>query len=75
MPHSNRNWQRRWKVDLSTCTAVHDSGLVVRFREHPEGGWDGKPETLPPDLMDARKAYRLMREAGEVYKRELDRRN
>jgi hypothetical protein len=71
MSHPNRNWQRRWRVDLAACTAAHENGLVVRFREHPEGGWYGEPVALP-HMDDARYAARLMREAGEVYKKALD---
>lgn len=63
--HPNRNWRRRWVVDLAAQTATHESGLVVKFT-----GQDGEVivgiETLRPD-----NAARLMREAGEVYARKL----
>lgn len=71
--YSDHNWQRRWRVDLDARTALHESGLVVRFREHPDGGRCGELEKIPPGLMSAGKAARLMREAEEVYKHALDR--
>lgn len=75
------NFHRRWTVDLATNTARHESGMVVKFTPHPEGGWDGQPD---PDNASATFAIlsaqhgagnaaamlpRLMRESAEVFTR------
>jgi hypothetical protein len=31
MNHINRNWRRRWKLDIPAAAAVHESGARVRF--------------------------------------------
>lgn len=31
MTHKNRNWQRRWTVDLEAQTATHEDGWVFQF--------------------------------------------
>ncbi|MDR0528825.1 MAG: hypothetical protein LBG69_04355 [Zoogloeaceae bacterium] len=31
MNHENRNWQRRWKFFTETYTAVHETGIAVKF--------------------------------------------
>lgn len=77
--HSNRNWRRRWRVDLAARTATHQTGLVVTFREHPEGGWAEQSDNIngwfAKDPMNrAQIVARLIREAGDIYKEHLDRR-
>lgn len=85
MTGKHHGWQARWRVDLATCTATHDSGLVVRFRQVEPGVWDGEGEFSeewqrqaslrmknPADLQAH--AARLAREAGDVYQAELKRR-
>lgn len=86
MTGKHYNWHKRWQVDLSACTATHDSGLVVRFRQADESGaWDGKPEnseiwfekmksTMPPHDL-ASHVGRLMREAGDAYLWQLKKRH
>lgn len=79
--HPNRNWKRRWRVDLAQRTATHESGLVVQFAAEPdeEGGIDGQIIAGMPDLSrsadvaqtQAQRIARLLREAGEIYQREL----
>ena len=53
MPHQNRNWQRRWKVDFETQTAAHDDGWVFKFAKIDDGVFDGRliaqPENLTPE--------------------------
>lgn len=81
------NWHQRWKVDLSACTATHDSGLVVRFTQADDDphAWDGSSDnaeawfaklkgTMPPNDI-ANHAARLMREAGEAYQWQLQKRH
>lgn len=82
MTSKHYGWQRMWRVDLSTCTATHDSGLVVRFKQTAPGVWDGEGEATPEWQEEARKRMnpadmqrhlaRLMREAGDIYKAALD---
>lgn len=84
MAGKHHGWQARWRVDLSTCTATHDSGLVFRFRQTEPGIWDGEGEFSeewaaaarqrmnPSDLQ--KHAARLAREAGDVYQAELRKR-
>jgi hypothetical protein len=62
MNHPNRNWQRRWTVDFSACTATHDSGLVVRFAAHP----DAQRMSVEPSHLANQ---RLLDEASRLWKR------
>jgi hypothetical protein len=77
--NSPLHWQRHWTVDLDACEARHDSGLIVHYTRDAEG-WSG----VSPNIQEwfaqnpverAKIAARLLREAGEVYKRALDERN
>ena len=74
-----RKWHTHWLVDLTACTATHDSGLVVKFAkaEVDPSTLDGKPvntdewlakikDTMPPDDL-ASHTSRLFREAGDAY--------
>ncbi len=77
MTGKHYNWHKRWQVDLNTCRATHDSGLVFEFTRDGQGEWTGQPLNLdesqdeqlkrmpPPDL--AKHARRLAREAGGTY--------
>lgn len=80
-------WHKHWQVDLSACTATHDSGLVVRFTraEDDPHAWDGSAVnaqewfsgikgTMPPQDA-ANHAARLLREAGEAYQWQLKKRH
>jgi hypothetical protein len=86
MTGKHYGWHRRWIVDLAACTATHDSGLIVRAVRSPAGDatdfrpanldeWQNKMlATMPlPNLVAH--AKRLMREAVEVYQRELAKRH
>lgn len=85
MTGKNYSWHKRWAVDLATCTATHDSGLVFSFAKAGSGEWEGRPVNLDewqdrelqrmplPDL--AKHAKRLAREAGEAYLYQLKRRH
>lgn len=87
MTGKHYNWHKRWTVDLSACTATHDSGLVVRFAQAVDDprAWDGTPvnseewfakikHTMPPQDL-ANHAARMMREAGEAYQWQLKKRH
>jgi hypothetical protein len=72
--HPNRNWRRRWKVDLAGCTATHQDGWVFAFAlaKGDNAAWDGKliaqpqlPDPLPPGF--AKTAARIAKEAGDLY--------
>lgn len=72
--HPNRNWRRRWVIDLAAMTATHDSGLVVQFRLAEDGGHNGEIVAGLPELSrsadvattQAQRLARLLREAGEM---------
>ena len=62
MNDPNRNWHRRWTVDLSTCTATHENGLTVRFAAHP----DAQRLSVLPDHLASQ---RLLDEGSQVWER------
>lgn len=35
MTNKHFNWHKRWTVDIEAASAIHDSGLVVRFLALP----------------------------------------
>lgn len=77
MPNHRPGWTKAWTIDLNTCEARHESGLVVVFEEDDEG-WFGtpKPGTEAALLRQgadaaAQMAARLMREAGDAYQKAL----
>lgn len=75
--HPNRNWRRRWVIDLAAMTATHDSGLVIQFRATDDGGYDGEIVAGLPELSrsadvaitQSQRLARLLREAGEMMRR------
>ena len=77
MPNHRPGWTKAWTIDLNTCEARHESGLVVAFEEDDDG-WLGtvKPGTEAGLLKHgaaaaAQMAARLMREAGDAYQKAL----
>lgn len=64
--HPNRGWRKRWRVDLSACTATHESGVVVKFERAQDGEFDGTV-TNQPDASDIAGLPRLLSEAGDIY--------
>ena len=81
--HPNRNWKRRWIVDPSTGTAVHESGLTTHFRKLPSGDWyvetANGPQTVAA-LTEAGESHaqvvveRWIWESNELLRRALARR-
>ena len=83
MTGKHYNFHRRWAVDLVKNTATHESGLMVTFTRHTDsgGGWDGAVTDANGNatfaILRAKHGAdnaaamlpRLMREAGEVFKR------
>lgn len=79
--HPNRGWRARWTVDAAQREARHGpSGLVVRFRPHPEGGWTGEAtnaQEIGAEILRvhgeraASMLARLMREAGEIFQEKI----
>jgi len=72
--HPNRNWKRRWTVDLAARTATHQDGWVFLFAAVPgeDGGIDGEclqhPALAGLNLQQlSRTASRIAREAREIY--------
>lgn len=69
--------REKWRVDLATNTATHDTGLILHFKpdETTPGAWDGLPTNFEDwqkrqgltvtDL--ARSLPRLMRLAGDAF--------
>jgi len=71
--HPNRNWRRRWTIDLTARTATHTDGWVFVFADpDADGGMDGTCRVqaditgLTGDEL-LRTATRIAREAGEAY--------
>ena len=73
-PHTNRNWRRRWSIDLVVGVARHDSGFAVRLTPLKSGAWEcipledaaGVKEPVTSDY--AGRKTRLMREALDLYR-------
>ena len=69
--HPNRNWRKRWTVDLEASTATHEIGLVVQFHPVPgePGAHDGEVIAGLDAVqgLSAQQAARLMCEAGDIY--------
>lgn len=83
MPSKHYRWQTRWRVDMPARSAVHESGLIVRFSAPDRyGGADGEPVNSQEWLDQAIKKHgghnigpmlaRLMREAGQIYQETLN---
>ncbi len=75
--HPNRNWRKRWTVDLSTCTATHESGFVMTYKktsdEHIDGTFDNANDWLKTQKdKTSKKVEKLVSEAGVIYKEALD---
>lgn len=83
MTGKHYNFHRRWVVDLANNTVTHESGLMVTFTRHTDGGggWDGAVEDANGNATfailrakhgadnAAAMLARLMREASEVFSR------
>lgn len=45
--HPNRNWRKKWNVDIEQCLAVHQDGWMFQFSEVENGVWEGKAISFP----------------------------
>ena len=80
MAHQNRNWQRRWAVDLESQTATHQDGWVFEFKKFERDGevfFDGKLIRQPDNLTQEQilNAPRIAKEAGEIWQHERKKRH
>jgi len=72
--HPNRNWRRRWSVDLLTGVARHDSGFAVQLTPLTTGGVECVPLQEAEGVKEAttndyaKQKARLMEEAVEQYR-------
>ncbi len=71
--HPNRNWRRRWTVDVPAREARHENGLVVRFTRDSQG-WLGDA-VAGVDTVNPLDAATLMRQAGEVFEKAVAKTN
>jgi hypothetical protein len=83
MTGKHHNFHKRWTVDMAANTATHESGLLVTFTPHPAGGYEGTTDDANTAatfaILKAKNGAgnaaamipRLMREAGEVFGRAL----
>jgi hypothetical protein len=46
-------WRERWQVDLTACTATHDTGLIVYFGNAPDGHQPFGAGAVAPDNLAA----------------------
>lgn len=48
--HPNRNWRKKWNVDIEQCLAVHQDGWMFQFSEVEKGVWDGRAIAFPKNM-------------------------
>lgn len=68
--HPNRNWRKRWTVDLERCRATHQDGFVFLF-SGGELGWSGVCEQIKPGphtTEDMQRFARIAREADDIWR-------
>lgn len=80
MPNHRPGWTKAWTVDLNTCEARHESGLVFQFVED-DLGWAAEAvnlDTITPKLTAVHGFYATMQmlrrihlEAADVYDKAL----
>jgi len=78
--HPNRNWRKKWRVDPSTSSATHVSGLIVEFDQDDGGRWEGTSKNYKEifavfNQHTASRFARLLREAVDRYKEYLDKKS
>jgi hypothetical protein len=81
--HPNRNWKRKWALNADSSQATHECGLIARYHRVASGDWTVEspngPQTLEAlvaagEQRAAQRIERLIWEAGELFKRSLERR-
>lgn len=58
-----------WSINRRRHTARHASGIVLKFSQHPDGGWSGAVVAglEAARLADPAKLVRLMRQGGDAW--------
>ena len=65
-----------YKINLKDQTATSINGITFKLTEAKPGEYEGvclNPKDIPPDDLDDVILGRMIKEAGMVYKMELDR--
>ena len=65
-----------WKINLKEQTATSINGITFKLTETKLGEYEGvclNPSQIPPDDLDDVILGRMIREAGMIYKMELER--
>ena len=81
MTHNNRNWQRRWRVDLEEQTATHEDGWIIRFEpvaaEEPAGDVEfvGRLIRQPADPALLRQSSAVINQVWRAWLRARERRH
>ena len=66
-----------WKINLEQQTATSINGITFKLTETKPGEYEGvclNPKDIPPDDLDDVILGRMIKEAGEFYRMELERR-
>ena len=66
-----------WKINLEQQTATSINGITFKLTETKPGEYEGvclNPKDIPPDVLDDVLLGKMIKEAGEFYRMELERR-
>ena len=66
-----------WKINLEQQTATSINGITFKLTETKPGEYEGvclNPKDIPPDDLDDVLLGKMIKEAGEFYRMELERR-
>ena len=66
-----------WKINLEQQTATSINGITFKLTETKPGEYEGvclNPKDIPPDVLDDVLLGKMIKEAGEFYRIELERR-
>jgi hypothetical protein len=66
-----------WKINLEQQTATSINGITFKLTETKPGEYEGvclNPKDISPDVLDDVLLGKMIKEAGEFYRMELERR-
>ena len=66
-----------WKINIEQQTATSINGITFKLTETKPGEYEGvclNPKDIPPDVLDDVLLGKMIKEAGEFYRMELERR-